>query len=141
MSHPFVIPGLSDGGAHTQFLCLGKYPTVMLTKWVRDKRVLPLEEAHWRLSYMSAAAIGLEGIGTLQVGMPADIVVYDLEKLEVTPEEPVFENVIADGRRLIQKAQGYRAIIVNGVPTFEYDESTGKLPGRVLRTSAYQPAD
>ena len=139
MSHPFVVPGLSDGGAHTQFLCLGKYPTVMLTKWVRDEGVLSLEEAHWRLSYMSAAAIGLEGIGTLQVGMPADIVVYDLEKLEVTPKEPVFEAVIAGGKRLIQKAKGYRAIIVNGVATFENDECTGKLPGRVLRTSAYVP--
>ncbi len=140
MSHPFVVPGLSDGGAHTQFLCLGKYPTVMLTKWVRDEGVLSLEEAHWRLSYMSAAAIGLEGIGTLQVGMPADIVVYDLEKLEVTPKEPVFESVIAGGKRLIQKAKGYRAIIVNGVATFEHDECTGKLPGRVLRTSAYVPS-
>lgn len=138
MKHPLVIPGLSDGGAHTQFLCLGKYPTVMLTKWVRDEGVLSLEEAHWRLSYMSAAAIGLDGIGTLQVGMPADIVVYDLEKLEVTPAEPVFEDVIAGGKRLIQKARGYRAIIVNGVPTFEYDECTGKLPGRVLRTKAYE---
>ena len=141
MSHPFVIPGLSDGGAHTQFLCLGKYPTVMLTKWVRDLKVMSLEEAHWRLSYMSAAAIGLEGIGTLQVGMPADVVVYDLENLEVTPEVPVYEDIIAGGKRLIQKARGYRAIIVNGVATFENDECTGELPGRVLRTASYVPDD
>ncbi len=139
MSHPFVIPGLSDGGAHTQFLCLGKYPTVLLTKWVRDERRMSLEEAHWRLSYMSAAAIGLEGIGTLQVGMPADIVVYDLEKLAVTPEEPVYEDIIGGGKRLIQKAHGYRAIIVNGVATFRDGQCTGRLPGRVLRTSAYEP--
>jgi N-acyl-D-aspartate/D-glutamate deacylase len=139
MSHPFVIPGLSDGGAHTQFLCLGKYPTVMLTKWVRDEGRLTLEEAHWRLSHMSAAAIGLDGIGTLQMGMPADIVVYDLANLAVTPDEPVYESIIGGGKRLIQRARGYRAIIVNGVPTFEYDECTGRLPGRVLRTSAYEP--
>ena len=140
MRHPFVIPGLSDGGAHTQFLCLGKYPTVMLSKWVRDLGVMSLEEAHWRLSYMSAAAIGLDGIGTLQVGMPADVVVYDLAKLEVIPEVPVYEDIIGGGRRLIQKAKGYRAIIVNGVPTFEYDECTGALPGRILRTAAYAVA-
>ena len=140
MSHPFVIPGLSDGGAHTQFLCLGKYPTVMLTKWVRDLGVMTLEEAHWRLSYMSAAAIGLDGLGTLQVGMPADVVVYDLENLEVTPEVPVYEDIIGGGRRLIQKAKGYRAIIVNGVQTFENDECTGALPGRILRTAAYEAA-
>ncbi|MFT4562941.1 MAG: N-acyl-D-amino-acid deacylase [Gammaproteobacteria bacterium] len=139
VSHPYVIPGLSDGGAHTQFLCLGKYPTVMLSKWVRDLKVLSLEEAHWRLSYMSAASIGLDGIGTLQVGMPADIVVYDLENLEVTPEEPVYEEIIGGGKRLIQKARGYRAIIVNGVATFENDQCTGELPGRILRTASYVP--
>jgi N-acyl-D-aspartate/D-glutamate deacylase len=138
LSHPFVIPGLSDGGAHTEFLCLGKYPTELLTKWVRDKKVMSLEEAHWRLSKMSAAAIGLEGIGTLEPGMPADIVVYDLDRLKVTPDEPVYEPIIAGGKRLIQKAEGYRVIIVNGVPTFEDGECTGALPGRVLRTGAYQ---
>jgi N-acyl-D-amino-acid deacylase len=111
----------------------------MLSKWVRDMKVMSLEEAHWRLSYMSAASIGLEGIGTLQPGMPADIVVYDLDKLEVTPEEPVYEDIIAGGKRLIQKARGYRAIIVNGVATFENDECTGELPGRILRTASYVP--
>lgn len=141
VSHPFVIPGLSDGGAHTQFLCLGKYPTVLLTQWVRDEKKLSLEEAHWRLSHMSAAAIGLEGLGTLVPGMPADIVVYDLEALKVTPSEPVYEDIIGGGKRLIQKAEGYRYIIVNGVPTFEDGECTGALPGRVLRTSAYVPRE
>jgi N-acyl-D-aspartate/D-glutamate deacylase len=88
---------------------------------------------------MSAAAIGIQGLGTLQPGMPADIVVYDLDKLAVTPDEPVYEDVIAGGKRLIQKARGYRAIIVNGVATFENDECTGKLPGRILRSAAYKP--
>jgi N-acyl-D-amino-acid deacylase len=138
--HPYVLPGSSDGGAHGQFISMGKYPTVLLSKMVRDDHVMSLEEAHWRLSYMSAAAVGLEGIGTLQRGMPADIVVYDLEKLAVTPERPVYEEIIGGGRRLVEKAVGYRAIIVNGVITFENGECTGKLPGRVLRSAAYRPA-
>lgn len=141
LKHPLIIPGVSDGGAHAKFLSMGKYPTVVLAKWVRDEKVISLEEAHWRLSHMSAAAIGLEGIGTLLPGMPADIVVYDLENLKVTPDQPVYEEILGGGKRLIEKASGYRAIIVNGVATFEYDQCTGKLPGRVLRTSAYQPKD
>jgi N-acyl-D-amino-acid deacylase len=135
--HPFALPGLSDGGAHTRFICLGKYPTLLLSQLVRDRKVITLEEAHWRMSHMSAAAVGIEGLGTLLPGMPADIIVYNLETLCVTPEEPVYEDVIGGGRRLVQRAKGYRAIIINGVPTFENDECTGALPGRVLRTSAY----
>jgi N-acyl-D-amino-acid deacylase len=115
-----------------------KYPTVLLSKLVRDDKLMTLEEAHWRLSYMSATAIGLEGVGTLRKGMAADLVVYDLENLKVTPEKPAFEPVPGGGKRLIERTSGYRAIYVNGVMTFENDECTGKLPGRVLRTSAYQ---
>lgn len=140
MKHPYALPGLSDGGAHTLFISLGKYPTLILSKWVRDEKKISLEEAHWRMSYMSAAAIGLEGVGTLQPGMPADIIVYDLDRLEVTPEDPVYEDIVSGGRRLAQRARGYRAILINGVPTFENDECTGALPGRVLRSSAYVPA-
>ena len=135
-AHPYVVPGVSDGGAHTRFLSMGKYPTVLLTDMVRDHKVMSLEEAHWRLSQMSASAVGLEGIGTLERGMPADIVVYDMEKLGIATEAPVFEPVIGGGKRFIERAVGYRAIIVNGVATFEYDECTGTLPGRVVRTSA-----
>jgi N-acyl-D-aspartate/D-glutamate deacylase len=138
-SHPFVVPGVSDGGAHTQFLSMGKYPTMLLSDMVRDRKIMTLEEAHWRLSHMSASAVGLEGIGTLEVGMPADIVVYDLQKLGIATPEPIYEPVVGGGKRLIERAVGYRAIIINGVMTFENDTCTGKLPGRVVRTSAYQP--
>jgi N-acyl-D-aspartate/D-glutamate deacylase len=140
-AHPFVVPGVSDGGAHTRFLSMGKYPTVLLSEMVRDKKVMTLEEAHWRLSHMSASAIGLEGIGTLEPGMPADIVVYDMAKLGIATETPVFEPVIGGGKRFIERATGYRAIIVNGTPTFEWDECTDALPGRVIRTSAHDGSD
>lgn len=140
-AHPFVVPGVSDGGAHTQFLSMGKYPTILLSQMVRDRKVMSLEEAHWRLSHMSASAVGLEGIGTLETGMPADIVVYDMEKLGIATETPVYEPVIGGGKRFIERAVGYRAIIINGVATFEYDECTGKLPGRVIRTSAHEPSE
>lgn len=136
---PFVLPGSSDGGAHTQFISMGKYPTVMLAKMVRDDKAMSLEEAHWRLSYMSAAAIGLEGIGTLERGMPADIIVYDLANLKVTPDQPYYEEVLGGGKRLVEKADGYRYIFVNGEITFEDGECTGALPGRVVRSASYEP--
>lgn len=139
VANDYVIPGASDGGAHTQFLSMGKYPTVMLSKWVRDEKVMSLEEAHWRLSHMAASSIGLEGIGTLERGMPADIVVYDLENLAVTPDEPYYEEVLGGGKRLVEKAEGYRWILVSGQVTFKDGECTGALPGRVVRTSAYEP--
>lgn len=139
MKNPYVIPGASDGGAHGQFLSMGKYATVVLSKMVRDDRILSLEEAHWRLSFMSAAAIGIENLGTLQRGMPADIMVYDQAKLRVTPDRPYYDPLIGGGRRLIEKSEGYRYMIVNGAVTFVDGECTGALPGRVLRTKAWQP--
>ena len=138
-THPYVIPGVSDGGAHTQFVSMGKYPTVLLTEMVRDRKVLSLEDAHWRLSHMAASALGLEGIGTLERGKPADVVVYDLQNLRLSTPDPYYEPVVGGGRRLVERSIGYRAIIVNGVVTFENDECTGALPGRILRTSAYSP--
>ncbi len=139
MKNPYVIPGASDGGAHGQFLSMGKYATVVLSKMVRDDKVISLEEAHFRLSKQSALGIGLEHLGTLERGMPADIMIYDQAKLKVTPDRPFFDPIIGGGKRLIEKSEGYRYMIVNGVVTFVDGECTGKLPGRVLRTAAYDP--
>lgn len=52
----YAVPGLSDGGAHTKFLTTGTYPTELLSEWVRDKQIMSLEDAHWRLSAYSAQA-------------------------------------------------------------------------------------
>ena len=100
--------------------------------------VLSLEEAHFRLSKMSAASIGLEHLGTLERGLPADIMVYDQAALKVTPDRPYFDPIIGGGKRLIEKSEGYRYMIVNGVVTFVDGVCTGALPGRVLRTPAWQ---
>ncbi len=135
---PFVLPGSSDGGAHTQFMSMGKYPTLLLSKLVRDDRTMSLEEAHWRMSYMSAAAIGLEGIGTLERGMPADILIYDLAALKVTPDQPYYEEVLGGGKRLLEKSEGFRYILVSGEVTFKDGECSGALPGRIVRAASYE---
>jgi N-acyl-D-aspartate/D-glutamate deacylase len=94
---------------------------------------MSLEEAHWRLSTMLGWAIGIRDRGWLREGMPADIIVYDLEKLEVLPTEIVTDLPNNDWRR-VQKADGYNYTIVNGGITFEGQKCTGALPGKMLRS-------
>ncbi|CAB4692775.1 MAG: amidohydrolase family protein [Actinobacteria bacterium] len=129
---PYSVPGLSDGGAHTKFLTTGSYPTEFLATWVRDHAVMGLEEAHWRLSAYSAQVAGLHDRGTIEIGKPADIVVYDLEGLALLPTERAFDWPGGAWRR-IQRATGWRWTIVNGEVTFEDGACTGATPGRLLR--------
>ena len=133
LKHPLTLIGASDGGAHTKFLTLGRYPTHFLAHWIRDKQIMTLEEAHWRLSTMLGWAIGIRDRGWLREGMPADIVIYDLEKLGVKPMETIYDLPNNDWRR-VQKADGYRYTIVNGQITFEDGKCTGALSGKVLRS-------
>ncbi len=129
---PVAIPGVSDGGAHTKFVTTGRYPTDLLSYWVREEKIMELEEAHWRLSGLAAQAAGLRGRGWLQEGMAADIVVYDLEELETLPQHRVWDYPAGEWR-LIQKAAGYDYIVVNGEVTFTNGECTGATPGKLLR--------
>jgi hypothetical protein len=102
-----------------------------LSHWVRDKQIMSLEEAHWRMSTMVGWAIGIRDRGYLREGMPADIVVYDLEKLALRPTEKVTDLPDGDWRR-VQRADGYRHIIVNGQITFEDNICSGALAGKML---------
>jgi len=133
LKHPLTLVGSSDGGAHTKFLTLGRYPTHFLAHWVRDRKIMSLEEAHWRMSTMVGWAIGIRDRGWLREGMPADIIVYDLEKLAVRPMETLHDLPDGDWRR-VQKADGYNFIIINGQITFENGTCSGALPGKVLRS-------
>ena len=134
LKHPLALVGASDGGAHTKFQTAGSYPTYFLSHWVRDKQLMSLEEAHWRLSSMIGWAIGIRDRGWLREGMPADIVVYDFEKLNLRPTETVRDLPDGDWRR-VRRADGYRHTIVNGQVTFEDNLCTGALPGKMLRSN------
>ncbi len=132
---PYTFPGVSDGGAHTKFYNGGIFTTEFLTWLVRDEGQVPLEEAHYRLSTLPAHAAGFKDRGFLREGSPADVLVYDLERLAVSPED--FGEIVHDlpgGEwRRVQYALGYRAILVNGEVTFEDGQCTGATPGRLLR--------
>ncbi len=131
----YAVPGLSDGGAHTKFLTTGTYPTEFLSEWVRDKGIMSLEDAHWRLSAYSAQAAGIADRGYLAEGMPADIVVYDIEELSLLAATRAYDWP-AGAWHLDRRAEGWRYTLVNGEITFVDGECTGRTPGKLLRHGA-----
>ena len=139
VADPYVIFGVSDGGAHTKFLTAGRYPTETLCKIVRELGMLSLEEAHWRLSALPAMVAGFEERGMLKRGAPADILVYDYDNLEVLPAEIVHDLPGEEWRR-IQRAKGYRYIIVNGEVTVDDDQETNTYSGKLLRFGGHRIA-
>jgi len=129
---PYTVPGLSDGGAHTKFITLGDWTTDFLQNLVRENDMMSFEEAHWRLSKYCADAGGMHDRGTISVGMPADIIVYDAKTLRSLPEEVQYDFPGGEWRRT-KRAEGYEYTIVNGEITFEGNRCTGATPGRLLR--------
>ncbi|HMV67005.1 MAG TPA: amidohydrolase family protein [Myxococcota bacterium] len=134
-SHPRVLMGLSDGGAHCGAICDGGMPTFMLTHWARDRTRgprLPLEHVIHRQTQATAAFVGLRDRGVLAPGMRADVNVIDFDRLGFGRVHMAWD-LPAGGRRLVQRATGYRLTLVAGVPTRVDDEATGATPGRLVR--------
>jgi N-acyl-D-amino-acid deacylase len=85
-----------------------------------------------RISRDTARHVGWHDRGTLRPGMLADINVLDLDALGCAPPR-IANDLPAGGRRLLQRAYGYRCTVKAGEPTFVDGEHTGQLPGRLLR--------
>ena len=134
MGHKNAIVGLSDGGAHVGFISDGSYPTFLLSYWGRDvgKDAFPIEELVRRQTSDTARAVGLHDRGVLAVGKKADVNIIDFAKLDM--EFPtMLIDLPAGGRRLIQKARGYKATIKAGQITYRDGAPTGALPGVLVR--------
>ena len=113
----------SDGGlrgAHPRGF--GAYPRV-LGRYVRDEGRLALVEAVHKMTGLAAAHMGLEGIGVIRAGAPADLVLFDPETVidRATTAEP----------HLV--AAGIERVWVAGVPVYEEGAATGARAGRVYR--------
>jgi N-acyl-D-aspartate/D-glutamate deacylase len=135
LTHPDTVLSLSDGGAHCGVICDAGTPTLMLTHWVRGRTRGPrlsLEFAVRRQTSETAALYGLHDRGRLAPGLKADVNVIDLDALRLHQPEIVFD-LPAGGRRLVQRADGYRQTVKDGQVTFEDGEPTGALPGKLLR--------
>ncbi len=135
MKSPYSHISVSDGGAHTRFLTSSTWPVYFLAHWVRDREVMSLEQAHFKMSALPAWFADFKGRGTLRLGDWADIIVYDLEQLGFLYDKPRYATDFpGEERRMIQKPTGLRYTVVNGAVTFEADQCSGALPGKLLRS-------
>jgi N-acyl-D-aspartate/D-glutamate deacylase len=135
MTHPNAVYGLADGGAHVGTICDAGAPTTTLTHWGRDRRQgrFPLPWLVRFLTRRPAEAVGLLDRGLVAPGMKADLAIFDLDMLGAARPE-IRHDLPAGGRRFLQRAHGYRAIVKSGSVTYREGEATGALPGRLVRS-------
>jgi N-acyl-D-amino-acid deacylase len=95
----------------------------LLGRYVRDEKLLTLQEAIRKVSGLPATNLGLDRRGFLRKGMFADVVVFDPATIadHATFEKPH------------QYATGVRHVFVNGIQVLKDGEHTGALPGRALK--------
>ena len=136
--HPNAALGLSDGGAHCGAICDASAPTFMLSHWARDRADgLPLELVVKKMTSDTARLYGLADRGVVAPGYKADLNVVDLEHLNLRLPEMVFD-LPGGARRLVQRADGWKATICAGEVTLHDGEHTEARPGRLVRGA--QPA-
>ncbi len=132
MRHPWCLTTFSDSGAHVCQEMGSSLQTHMLSYWVRAKQAFTLEQAVRKLTFDNAAAWELNDRGLVRSGFAADLVLFDEDTVQ--PSMPTVESDLPGGaRRLLQKAEGIAATIVNGALAFENGVATGETGGQLLR--------
>ncbi len=135
MLRPYGHISVSDGGAHTRFLITAIWPVYFLAHWIRDRQLMSLEAAHQKIAALPAQFADMKNRGTLRVGDYADVMVYNQDELGLLYDKPKFATDFPGGeKRLVQYPTGMRYILVNGNVTFQDNECTGALPGKLLRS-------
>lgn len=135
LSSPRSLATFSDSGAHVCQEMGSSLQTHLLSYWVRTRQAFTLEEAVRMLTFDNASAWGMHDRGLLRPGFTADIVVFD--ETTVRPCLPTVQHDLPGGaRRLVQKADGIAATVVNGAVTLRDGEPTGAHPGQLIRGGA-----
>ncbi len=111
---------LGSGKPHPRWY--GTFPRV-LGRYVREERVLTLEEAVRKMTSLNAEKLGIADRGLLRDGKKADIAVFDAARVI---DRATFENPH-------QYPAGIEYVVVNGVPVLEKGEHLGVKPGKILR--------
>jgi N-acyl-D-aspartate/D-glutamate deacylase len=128
-----MLLGLGDGGAHLDMLCDSGYPTYVLGTWVREKKVLSLEEAVRRMTSDPADFFGIRDRGRIAPGMAADLVLFDPRTVGSAGRPERLFDLPGGGKRMVMRSTGVEKTLVNGEVTWENGAVTGARAGRVLR--------
>jgi N-acyl-D-aspartate/D-glutamate deacylase len=134
LRHPAGIVALSDAGAHVDTLADQGFTSTLLGHWVREKGTLSIEEGVRLLTTVPAELYGLAGRGRLCVGAPADIVLFDAERIGLQRTELV-NDLPAGAARLIQRPLGVEHVVVNGALLIDAGQQTAARAGQLLRST------
>ena len=125
--------GLSDGGAHVDFICDVGYATALLDLWVRKRQALTLEKAVHKLTQVPATVFGIPDRGLLAEGKVADLVLFDPDTVSAKTPRYAYD-LPCNGRRLVAESEGIKATFVAGTQLYDEGKHSGAMPGRVLRS-------
>ncbi len=131
--------GISDAGAHVDQLCDAPQATDFLGNWVRDRGLMPIEDAIERLTGRQAALLGLTDRGVLKVGKAADITVFDFEEISPGPLRRLRDFPGGTERLSAPEPTGIRMVLVNGTVVagdVVVEEGVQVLPGQIVRPSS-----
>jgi N-acyl-D-amino-acid deacylase len=125
MKEPYVnvcTDGLLGGRPHPR--AYGTYPRI-LGRYVREQKVLSLEEAVRKMTSQAADAMHLPDRGRIAPGQAGDLVLFDASTV-------IDRATFADPR---QPSAGIEHVVVAGVPVVENGQPTGARPGRAVRAT------
>jgi N-acyl-D-aspartate/D-glutamate deacylase len=142
LADPHNLIAVSDAGAHCGQMCQAGYATHLLGHWVRERKVFSLEEGIRRLTSHPAELFGIADRGTLAIGKPADLVIFDPSTVGASAPRRV-RDLPAGGERFVTDAHGIEAVVVGGCVVRQGGsdrvEARGPLPGRLLRGGRARP--
>ncbi len=137
LGSPYSVIGTTDGGARPDKGDRTDYSTRLLSYWVREKQVMTLEDAVYRMTGKTALMHDLHDRGFISAGKAADITIFDPDTIGPKPREPIYE--FPGGEMHVkQGAVGMDYVIVNGEVLLDHGEYSGALPGQTLRGPLYR---
>ena len=129
------LANVTDAGAHGKLFCGAGYTAFLLTDYVRDRKILSIERAVHMLTWRLADFFGLHDRGKIEVGLAADITVFNLSEIEMRPERKTWDVWDGTGGRTYRYTRDgapMRLTLVGGEPTFDRGEFTGRYPGQFI---------